>query len=178
MKGSLRALGQRFWALPLLFAIAASALGLGLTAVDDSLDTSLHLPFLFSGGPEGARALLAAIITSMISFTGLVFSITIVVLQLTSSQFSPRVLRSFLEDRFNQVALGVFVATFVYALVVLRGVRGTAQVDLLRAPGRGEHLVRAGARVGAGVPGLHPPHRPVHPRGDDHHLASATTPGS
>ncbi len=127
--GSLRALGRQFWALPLLFAVAASGLALGLTAVDDSLDTSVHLPFLFSGGPEGARALLAAIITSMISFTGLVFSITIVVLQLTSSQFSPRVLRSFLEDRFNQVALGVFVATFVYALVVLRGVRGTAQVD-------------------------------------------------
>ena len=65
----------------------------------------------------------------MISFTGLVFSITIVVLQLTSSQFSPRVLHMFLHDRFNQFALGVFVATFVYGLVVLRAVRGTAQVD-------------------------------------------------
>ena len=123
------ALAHRFWAIPLLFALAASLLALGVTAVDDSLDTSLRLPFLFAGGPEGARALLAAIITSMISFTGLVFSITIVVLQLTSSQFSPRVLRSFLQDRFNQVALGVFVATFVYGLVVLRGVRGTAQVE-------------------------------------------------
>lgn len=129
MKSTLRALAHRFWAIPLLFAVVASLLALGVTAVDDSLDTSLRLPFLFAGGPEGARALLAAIITSMISFTGLVFSITIVVLQLTSSQFSPRVLRSFLEDRFNQVALGVFVATFVYGLVVLRGVRGTAQVD-------------------------------------------------
>ncbi|KRE40815.1 hypothetical protein ASG74_15150 [Knoellia sp. Soil729] len=115
--------------MPLLFAIGATLLALGVTAIDESLDTSLRLPFLFSGGPEGARALLAAIITSMISFTGLVFSITVVVLQLTSSQFSPRVLRSFLEDRFNQVALGVFVATFVYGLVVLRSVRGTAQVD-------------------------------------------------
>jgi len=65
----------------------------------------------------------------MISFTALVFSITVVVLQLASSQFSPRVVRSVLEDRFNQVALGVFVSTFVYGLVVLRGVRGTAQVD-------------------------------------------------
>ena len=64
----------------------------------------------------------------MISFTGLVFSITIVVLQLTSCQFSPRVLRSFLRDRFNQLAPGVFVAMFVYALLVLRSVRGTAQV--------------------------------------------------
>lgn len=109
--------------------MTATLLALGVTELDESLDTSLRLPFLFAGGPEGARALLAAIITSMISFTGLVFSITIVVLQLTSSQFSPRVLRSFLEDRFNQVALGVFVATFVYGLVVLRGIRGTAQVD-------------------------------------------------
>ena len=129
MTATIRALAQRFWAIPLLFAVAATVLALGLTAVDESLDTSLHLPFLFGGGPESARALLAAIITSMISFTGLVFSITIVVLQLTSSQFSPRVLRSFLGDRFNQVALGVFVATFVYGLVVLREVRGTAQVD-------------------------------------------------
>ena len=125
---SLRNLAQRFWALPLLCAVSAAALGLVLTALDELIETPLRLPFLFAGGPEGARALLSAIITSMISFTGLVFSITIVVLQLTSSQFSPRVLRSFLQDRFNQLALGVFVATFVYALVVLRGVRGTAQV--------------------------------------------------
>lgn len=129
MRAALRSLTHRFWAVPLLFALAAALLALGMTAIDESLDTDLHLPFLFSGGPEGARALLAAVITSMISFTALVFSITIVVLQLTSSQFSPRVLRFFLDDRLNQVALGVFVATFVYALVVLRGVRGTAQVD-------------------------------------------------
>jgi len=122
-------LRDRFWALPLLCAAIATALGLGLTTLDDRLDTSFTVPFLFTGGPEGARAVLSAIITSMISFTGLVFSITIVVLQLTSSQFSPRVLRTFLRDWVNQIALGVFVATFVYALVVLRAVRGTSQVD-------------------------------------------------
>ncbi|TGN65725.1 DUF2254 domain-containing protein [Nocardioides eburneiflavus] len=124
-----RRLRDKFWVVPLLFAGAAVGLALALTALDDWFDTSLSLPLLFAGGPEGARALLAAIITSMISFTALVFSITIVVLQLTSSQFSPRVLRTFLRDWVNQVALGVFVATFVYALVVLRAVRGTAQTD-------------------------------------------------
>jgi len=129
MNGLWRRISERFWALPLLCALSALGLGVGLGRLDDALDTSFTLPFLFGGGPEGARALLSAIITSMISFTGLVFSITIVVLQLTSSQFSPRVLRTFLRDRFNQLALGVFVATFVYALVVLRAVRGTAQVD-------------------------------------------------
>jgi uncharacterized membrane protein len=122
-------LRDTFWVVPLTFALAAVLLGLGLTALDDWLDTSLELPLLFAGGPEGARSVLSAIITSMISFTGLVFSITIVVLQLTSSQFSPRVLRTFLRDWVNQVALGVFVATFVYSLVVLRAVRGTAETD-------------------------------------------------
>lgn len=74
------------------------------------------------GGPDGAREVLSAITSSMITFTGLVFSITIVVLQLTSSQFSPRVLRTLLRDRVTQLALGVFVATFVYAVLVLRTV--------------------------------------------------------
>ncbi len=117
---------DQFWLPPLSCAIAAVGLALLLTHLDKSLGTSTNVPFLFQGGPEGARALLSAIITSMISFTGLVFSITIVVLQLTSSQFSPRILRTFLRDRFDQLALGVFVATFVYALVVLRSVQGTS----------------------------------------------------
>ena len=131
MRRPLKWLGDQFWALPLACALAAAGLALALGALDRSLSSSptLPVPLLFAGGPEGARALLSAIITSMISFTGLVFSITIVVLQLTSSQFSPRVLRTFLRDRFNQLALGVFVSTFVYGLVVLRSVRGTAQVD-------------------------------------------------
>ena len=85
--------------MPLLCAVVAAGLGLGLTPLDEALDTSLRLPVPLRWGPEGARALLSAIITSMISFTGLVFSITIVVLQLTSSQFSPRVLRTFMRDR-------------------------------------------------------------------------------
>lgn len=108
----------------MLCAVCAVVVALALTSIDDT--TVLGGTLLFEGGPEGARALLSAIITSMISFTALVFSITIVVLQLTSSQFSPRILRTFVRDRYNQLCLGVFIATFVYALVVLRSVRGTS----------------------------------------------------
>jgi uncharacterized membrane protein len=50
-------------------------------------------------------------VQAMISFTAVVLSITIVVLQLSSSQFSPRVLRHFMQDRGIQSSLGVFVAT-------------------------------------------------------------------
>ncbi len=59
----------------------------------------------------------------MMTVTGLVFTITVVVLQLASNQFSPRVLRTFLRDRGTQIPLGVFIATFVYALSVLVRVR-------------------------------------------------------
>jgi uncharacterized membrane protein len=54
---------------------------------------------------------------------GVVFSITIVALSLTSSQYTSRVLRNFMSDRMNQIVLGVFVGIFAYCLVVLRTIR-------------------------------------------------------
>ncbi|HZE07053.1 MAG TPA: DUF2254 family protein, partial [Solirubrobacteraceae bacterium] len=113
-----------FWVLPSLCVAAAIALGIGMLSVDQHIPPTNTI-FLFPGPPSGARALLSSIIQAMITFTGLVFSITMVVLQLTSSQFSPRVLRTFLRDRTIQLSLGTFLATFVYAMVVMRGVRGT-----------------------------------------------------
>ncbi len=118
---------ERFWLVPLVCTVLAVGLGFGFIALDRLIRDSIQLPFVISSGVDGAQALLSAIAGSMISFTGLVFSITIVTLQLTSGQFSPRVLRTFLQDRFNQLTLGVFVATFVYAMVVLRSVRGGDQ---------------------------------------------------
>ena len=115
------ALRTGFWAVPTVCVLLAVLLALGLVEVDRALDQGLGR-FTFGAGPDGAREVLSAITTSMITFTGLVFSITIVVLQLTSSQFSPRVLRTFLRDRQTQLSLGAFVATFVYAVMVLRTV--------------------------------------------------------
>ena len=45
----------------------------------------------------------------MISFTALVFSVTMLVLQTAATQLSPRVTRTFLRDRFNQAVLGLFL---------------------------------------------------------------------
>lgn len=109
-----------FWAIPSACVVVAILLGLALVRLDRTLEDDVR--FAFDAGPDGAREVLSAISTSMITFTGLVFSITIVVLQLTSSQFSPRVLRTFLRDRLTQLALGTFVATFVYSVTVLRTV--------------------------------------------------------
>ena len=121
-------LRQSLWVLPALFASAAAVLALALTAVDRELSRDPGaLWFMFGGTAEGARSVLSTIAQSMLTFTGLVFTITMLVLQLATSQLSPRVMRTFLRDRGNQTVLGLFVATFVYTLLVLRDVR--AEVD-------------------------------------------------
>lgn len=111
-----------FWAIPVACTIGALVAGLLLPRVDVGIGP--QVPFIFPGGPDGARSALGTIASAMITATSLVFSITMVVLQLASSQFTPRVLGGFLESRVTQVALGVFVATFVFALTVLRSIRG------------------------------------------------------
>lgn len=116
------ALWGRFWVLPLLVAAVSLGLGIVLPEVDARLEQTPA--WVFEGGVDGARSVLATIAGAMISVTGLVFSITIVVLQLASSQFSPRILRSFLQSRVVQLTLGVFTGSFVFALTVLRAVRG------------------------------------------------------
>ncbi len=60
----------------------------------------------------------------MITVAGTVFSLTMVVLSLTSQQYGPLVLSHFMRDRGNQFVLGVFTATFLYCLLILRTIRG------------------------------------------------------
>jgi uncharacterized membrane protein len=89
----------------------------------------------YDGTPTQSSQVLSTIAGSTLTFTGIVFSITAVALQLGSSQFSPRALRNFLRDRGTQWALGVLVATFTYALLTLRYVDPDAPADEVATPG-------------------------------------------
>lgn len=110
--------------------MVGGGLALGLVYVDRRFvaDISTNWPEWLTAGPEAARQLLSAITGSMITVTGVVFSITIVSLSLASNQFSPRVLRSFMRDRVNQLVLGVLVGVFTYGLIVLQSVRSDSLV--------------------------------------------------
>ena len=125
--GSLRDEARtRLWPLPLLAVLAAVALGIGLPRMDAALDDRLPAAltvYLFGGGAGAARTVLTAIATSLITVTSLTFSLTVVTLQLASSQYSPRLLRTFTRDRFVHGTLALFLGSFVYALTVLRTVR-------------------------------------------------------
>ncbi len=119
------------WVIPSMFVLGAVVLSLVLRAADDALADS-DLPLLFDGDASSAQSLLSTIATSIMTFTSLVVSVTVVALQLASQQFSPRVLRTFFRDRGTKVALGIFIGTFVYTLLVLRqvnpGALGEAEV--------------------------------------------------
>ena len=112
----LRRLVRPFWVIPAAVTAVAALLGLVLPLVDAALHFEIGVTF--PGGPDGARSVLSTIASAMISVTGLVFSITMVVLQLASSQYSPRILGSFLDSRVTQTTLGVFTGSFIYALTV------------------------------------------------------------
>ncbi len=119
-------LRSSFWFLPSLMAAGAVLLSVGAVQMDAAMEADAYgrFEFLYLFGPEGARAILSAVATSMITVAGLTFSITMLTLQLASSQFGPRLLRNFMRDRGNQVVLGTFISTFVYCLLVLRTVKG------------------------------------------------------
>jgi uncharacterized membrane protein len=124
----LRYLRESLWFIPAILAAASLLLAAVLLLVDAHVgDIGTDIPLIYEGSVEGAREVLATIAISMLTFTGLVFSITMLVLQSASNQLSPRVLRTFLRDRGNQVVLGLFIATFLFALVVLRYTRSAGE---------------------------------------------------
>ena len=99
------------WVLPTASVVLALAAG--------ALLSEIHLPpgapLAFGGTADDARTLLIGITSTMVTVIALVLGLTVVALQLSSTQFSPRLLRNFLRDRPNQIVLSVFVATFAYA---------------------------------------------------------------
>lgn len=124
----LRALAERvrgsLFYVPMLFVLAAGILAWGALALDDAFVADLdRLPVLVATTVESARSILSTIAGATITVAGIVFSVTVVAVQLASSQYSPRVLRNFLRDRLAQTVIGVVVGTFTYCMFVLASIR-------------------------------------------------------
>lgn len=113
-----------YWFIPSLMAVAAIILAASLVAIDLYYMNQVPSSFewLFSSKPEGARAILSTVAGSTITVAGVVFSMTIMSVSHATSNYGSRLLLKFLKDRFNQITLGTFTATFIYCLLVLRTV--------------------------------------------------------
>ncbi len=87
--------------------------------------------FLVASNMESVRVMLSAIVGSLITVFGVVFSITIVSLTLAANQFGPRLIQSFMRDRGVQFVIGVFVSTFIFCLIILYSTGKFTQIERL-----------------------------------------------
>lgn len=117
------------FAIPVIWIVAAIGLSQLITWIDLRTQDNDELPGFLDTTVESARALLGAISSGTISAASVVFSLTLVAIQMSSSVYTSRVLRSFLRDRFQQNMIGVLLATFTYSLLVLREVRGPLDAE-------------------------------------------------
>ncbi len=116
------------WLIPSIIVVGSAFLAFGAVEASRYLNGLEAWPTIFKGGPESARLILSTIATSIITITGVAFSVMIVALALASSQYSPRVLANFMGDRITQIVLGGLSGIFAFCLVVLLHVGpGTSQ---------------------------------------------------
>lgn len=113
-----------YWFVPGVLAVSAAALAAMLISGDAAVQARevRWLGRFAITGPEGARALLSTIASAAITVAALVFSITLVVLNMASAQFGPRLLRNFMRHNATQLVMGTFVGTFLYCLLTLAAV--------------------------------------------------------
>ena len=107
-------LNGALWVLPSCAAVVALGAGYLMSQVTLPPGSAADR-FAFQGTADDARTVLITVSSTVVTVIALVLGLTVVALQLSSTQFSPRLLRNFLRDRATQVVLSAFIATFVYS---------------------------------------------------------------
>ena len=114
-------LQSAFWLWPAT-GVAVGAIGGSVLGELPSLPDALIDRFGWPGGADSAQETLGVLAGAVMTVTSLSFSLTVISLQLASSQFSPRLLRTFAQDRVVRGTLAVFLITGSHALVGAMGV--------------------------------------------------------
>ena len=131
MRSILYALRGGFLIRPFLIALFFGAAGAILSFVEeDAPGISAWIPsvlFPAHQDPQVALTILSGIASSIMTVVSIVFAILLMTLTLASTQFSPRILVSFVRDRATQWTLGIFLGTFSYCMAALPAVRSLPQ---------------------------------------------------
>jgi uncharacterized membrane protein len=107
-----------YWVLPMLYVVAAILLGFLLPRIDRQ-----YLPAGWTTiSINSETAILSSIASGMMALTGIVFSMVLVTVQVAGTSYSPRLVQWLIHDRILRHALGVFTATFIFALMALAAV--------------------------------------------------------
>jgi uncharacterized membrane protein len=125
----LRTTQARAWFIPLAYAAAALTFGITSTRMSHVLVPG----FVSTISANAAIGIYSSIASGMIALTGIVFSLTFVMVQFSATAYSPRLVLWIARDPVISHAIGVFTATFLYALVALAWVDrgGSGRVPLV-----------------------------------------------
>lgn len=107
--------------VPMAFVVGGIVVGEAALLLDASVD---GVPSRLTATVDSARAVLSVVAGATLAFAGIAFSVSLLLISLASSQYSPRVVHGLFRDPFNKRVMGIVIGTFTYSLVVMRAVRG------------------------------------------------------
>jgi uncharacterized membrane protein len=116
------------WLIPLSYATGALIVGFTVPRL-----AYTALPgFVSTVSVNAAIGIYSAVASGMIALTGIVFSLTFVMVQFSATAYSPRLVLWIARDLVMSHSMGVFTATFLYALAALAWVdrAGSGRVPL------------------------------------------------
>ena len=109
------AFGESFWWIPMGYALTALAFGMAFPRLEARFFPALFSPM----NANSATAIFSSVASGMMALTGIVFSLAFVMMQFNATAYSPRLVLWLSRDPFVFHAIGVFTATFIYALAAL-----------------------------------------------------------
>lgn len=117
------------WSIPLAYSVGAIVMGLVLPRIESRWLPGWGLPLSTSA----AIAIDSSVASGMIALTGIVFALAFVMVQFGSVAYSPRLVPWIAGDPILMHSIGIFNATFLYALAALAWVdrRDSVQVPFL-----------------------------------------------
>ena len=121
-----------FLVRPFVIALALGAAGAVLSSLEEQVPgLGSWVPLVLFPSrqdPQVAQDIFSVIATSIMTVVSIVFAMLLMTLTLASTQFSPRILISFVRDKSTQWTLGVFLGTFCYCMAGLPAARSLPTV--------------------------------------------------
>ncbi|MGW3801554.1 DUF2254 domain-containing protein [Streptomyces clavifer] len=128
-------LRDTFWFAPTVGLLCAFVLWWAIAEIDTRIVAHLQAEQAYAELGDliaivvDARTIVTTVSSAMMTFIGVVFSISLVAVQMASGQLTPRVVRIFVRSRISKLTLTVFLATFAFSLLVLSSYEGGAEPD-------------------------------------------------
>lgn len=121
MKKIIEKIRTSIWLYPMIYSLFSLTLAIAITIVDKLYadEISNFTGDLFFTASSMAQTILGIVAGAFISIATFTFSTTMLVLTMYSSQFTPRVVENFLNNKITMKSFGIFLSGFIYAITSL-----------------------------------------------------------